>query len=274
MEKIKSYNEFINEGLFSNILGKVGRGLSDWAMAPLKDMMKDISKSGDPKKIIKSLKMYIQKTGESLKNGLKDVKNVTKLQSLVTQELTGVHSALKGVQATQKVNKTFFDEIFKNADSALVKAMKNKKPEKSIPLYVNNLLSDGGGLFKLANYEAPVVQSKKEVKDEKMGETVNYSLKYRKLFEAKEETTEEDLSKDEKFIKLKEVTYKWLVNILKPIMNGEAGEEEGGDYISFDDNKYKMKRQAVQDMVSKSDFKSFKTFRDTVGNEMDYKIQK
>jgi hypothetical protein len=50
-----NFKEFTNEGIFKNIIDMAGRSVKDWAMQPLTDMMKDISKSGDPKKIIKSL---------------------------------------------------------------------------------------------------------------------------------------------------------------------------------------------------------------------------
>ena len=55
MEQLK-FDEFVNEGLFKNIIGMAGRSIKDWAMEPLTDMMKDISKSGTLKKLLRVLK--------------------------------------------------------------------------------------------------------------------------------------------------------------------------------------------------------------------------
>lgn len=95
MNKIKTYNEFINEGLLSNLFSKIKGYLSQG----LQELMKDV-KSGDPKKMIDSLKNYIQLNGKEMDNKLKEIKTKSQLKEYLRNTLYGLYSAIKGIQST------------------------------------------------------------------------------------------------------------------------------------------------------------------------------
>ena len=135
-----NYDEFnnMNEGFFFFLL----RSIKDFAAEPLNDFLRDIEKSGDPKKIINSLREYATLNNSKIDKALNTIKNKEELTSYLEQTLVGLYTAIKGVQATRKVNKTYFDEMFKDADKNLVKVMNydEKKFYPAIKNYVEEYL--------------------------------------------------------------------------------------------------------------------------------------
>ena len=277
MDKLKKYNEFVNEGLFKNFVGMAMRSIGSWAAEPLNDMMKDIKQSGDPKKIINSLKTYIQKSGESIKKQLVDVKSIgdtkddeNSLFKFLYTELFGLYTAIKGVQATQKVNNTYFNEIFKKADKNFVKAMsaKEKKASGMIEAYIKTLIGKDGSFNKIAGiteskiYEELDTPNTQKVDEDPNAQKVDPNTQ--------KDTKEEEPKEDENLTKLKGVTQKWLTNILSPIMNSEApkGEKGGeeGDIIPTVD-KSQVRRDVVQDMVKNSSIRDLQVFRNRLGKK-------
>lgn len=283
MEQL-SFKEFVNEGLFRNFVGMAMRSIGSWAAEPLNDMMKDIKQSGDPKKIINSLKTYIQKSGKSIKTQLVNVKSEEDLKKFLNDELLGLYTAIKGVQATQKVNNTYFEEMFKDADKGLVKVMsvKNvKKAEPAIDAYVEDLIKnfhnivgiktvkesflfeDNAGINKLDD------TLQKQEKDLTGNNNNNNDEK------TKEETSKstEEESKTEDLNKLKGVTQKWLLNILSPIMKMDPPEKSEQSFIKMNDKEgHEIDRNVAQGVIRKAGFQKFKDFRDTVGDKNEFPL--
>lgn len=269
MKNIQTYNEFVNEGLFKNFVGKALRSMKDFVSVPLNDMMKDISKSGDPKKIIKSLKTYVQMNGKEIDEVLQKVNTRDELKIYLHDTLFGLYTAIKGVQATQKVNNTYFDEMFKNADKNLVKAMSYKEDKASAAIndYVEKTLLPGLEKMSGVKNESLLLEMDANTEEEKVDNEI--------------QKTKEDIGQDDKkegqgdgqnnspkiSDKLKEVTKKWLTNTLAPILKAdlpkmETGKE--GDIIPTTD-KSQVRRDVVQDMIKNSTIDNIKTFRKTVG---------
>ena len=224
-------------------------------------------------------------------------KSIENLQELVSDELYGVYSALKGVQATQKVSNTYFEEIFKNADKNLVKIMSEKDiktADKKIKGYVEGLLSPKGGLYKLAGIRESTFYSFKDFLFEDDNKDLDNTLEQQKKQleqgdknktdkgeedpNKKEEDTKEDSNKEEdtkedpNLVKLKDVSYKWLSNILSPILKytppDESGESSVDGYIELGDKKdHKIDRKVAQGIIKKAGFKKFKKFRNSIGGD-------
>ena len=237
--KYNEYTNKINEGLFRNFIGKILRNVSDYISSPLNDFTKNISKSGDAKKIINSLKTYTQITGKSINKKLKTINTESDLKKLLKDTLLGLYTALKGVQATQKVNKTYFDEIFKNSDKNLIKTMSNndKKINQSIDNYIDKILIPN--LIKISGDK-------------------NESF----IFENQDENQDENQNGKKISKNLKKVTYNWLNNLLSPILASRPPKQNNNYYTTSDG--YKIKRQNVQNMIKQSNFKNIKRFRDSL----------
>lgn len=233
MNNIKSYNEFLNEGLLSNLFSKIKGYLSQG----LQELMKDV-KSGDPEKMIDSLKQYIQLNGKKMDEELKNIKDKQELKEYLHNTLYGIYSAIMGIKSTQKIEPVFFEDMFKNADENLIKLMntKEKKFEDNLDIYLEKFLLPG--LYKLSGI------SKDEITDEIPD-------------------------------KLKKSTKNWIANILSPILKmknpkssdkkNEKDEKDKKDKIIPTSDNSQVSRNTVQDMVKNATLDQIKNFRREVG---------
>jgi len=205
---------------------------------------------------------------------LKEVKSVDGLEQFLIDKIANFYGIIKGVQATQKINKTYFDEIFKKADKNLVKIMsKNKNSKENIEGYVKGNLIDN--LKKISGYKESEKeeQNEKESTEKEINKTEEQikNLEEQKefLFEAEEGDDNENLEK------LKQVAKKWIANVFSPVFNTDAptGGEEKKGFINFGGD-YRIKRNVAQGIIRKSSFDDIKNLRDKVGNKSDFPIRK
>lgn len=257
--KIKKFNEFddINEGLLSNLFSKLKGYLSDG----LKELMKD-TKSGDPKKMIKSLKKYVQLNGQEMDKKLTKIKTEKELKDYLNQTIYGLYSAIKGIQSTEKIDPAYFNDMFKKADKNFTKLMnmKPRKFDKSLETYINDILLPG--LKKLAGERDNEEKDKSENNQE----------------ESQEENQGKDNEKESQIEvskKLKKVTKTWLGNILSPIMDKKEPKGDGNEEDNNKDTNNKkiiktkddsvVRRKVVQDITKNADLNQIKKFREMVG---------
>lgn len=247
IKKFKDFNN-INEGLLSNLFNKLKGYLSDG----LKDLMKDV-KSGEPKKMIRSLKKYAQLNANEIDNKLKEIKTEDELKEFLKETIYGLYSAIKGIQSTKKIDSVYFEEMFKKADKNFVKLMnKNqKKFDKALDVYLDKYLIPG--LYKLAGVKS------------------NESF----LYEA-DENKDEDKSDKEIPDKLKKATKNWLGDIFSPILKIKTPKPDNSDNSDNKNNNNskviptkdgsQVRKEVVQDLTKNASLNQIKKFREIVGN--------
>jgi len=285
---MKNYEQFISDKKINEefFIGKLLRGLQSWVAKPLNDFTKSLSKDSDSEEIINSLKSYLKVTSGSIDNSLKTVKTVGELKNNLKQSILGIYSALKAVQSTQKVNKTFFDEIFKSSDKGLLKLINTKEMKSGNPQqmsaitdkYINDVLYPNleklGGVGIASANEA--VDSGNPDGTGNIDESGTPQETGISEVKKKKEVNPDNKKVDDK---IKSATKNWLMTIFKPIMridgNKFGGNQQGGsddNYIDFG-GKYKIKKDVAQGILRKSSFDDIKALRDKVGNPRDFPIQ-
>jgi hypothetical protein len=235
--KLLRYNEFnnsVNEGLFKNFVGKVYRGLSKVVSKELNDALSGITKADNPDKIIKLLKDYLAKSDRSIKIMLNKSKDIDELKKVVKDELLGLYTVINGIKLTNKVDKYYFDEIFKNANKDLVKVMSNNDSKISLALddYIDKSLIPG--LMKISNVG--------------------------------------DVTNDGDLKKLKNATYKWLINLYQPILkskykkkNKNKSGKVNTDFIAFNGGNNYISDQDARKILNRLSLGQIKKLRDDVG---------
>jgi hypothetical protein len=157
---MKNYNNYINENIFTNFLNFLFKNLKEFISKPLNDFTKEIKKNNNPKDLIKSLKTYIQITSRNITKEINSTTTTDDLEKLLKNYITGLYAAIDGIKKTEKINPTYFQEIFKNSDKDLIKLMSyNEKIfSKKIDNYINNVLMPG--LYKISNIEIKTPKKK------------------------------------------------------------------------------------------------------------------
>jgi len=269
--EIKKYDDFVNEGLLSNLFSKIKGYLSDG----LKELVKD-TKTGDPKKMIKSLKKYVELNGDNINKELKNINTKEDLKDYLRKTIQGLYTAIKGVQSTEKIEPTYFDDMFKKADKTFVKLMNSKpgKFKKSIDIYIDKLVPN---LYKLAGIELKKEsfifednQNEREDSNNNKGEEDNQDEKGDD--KKKTEDTKKEKS-DEVPDKVKKATKTWLINILKPIIDKKMPDGLNDQDNSSGNNKVwdtkddsVVRKDVIKDMVKNADLNHIKRFREEVGD--------
>lgn len=275
-----NYDEFnnMNEGFF----GKVLRSLKDFAAEPLNDFLRDIEKSGDPKKIINSLREYATLNNSKIDKALNTIKNKEELTSYLEQTLVGLYTAIKGVQATRKVNKTYFDEMFKDADKNLVKVMNydEKKFYPAIKNYVEEYLlpnlekiSGKNESFKPLYFDE-VSQVFEEIEFPKPAseESIKKLTGKSKEEDNIDKETEKEIDNKEKengvSDELKSNVKKWLNTVFYPILRTKPPKEnrKENNYIRTKGDSV-IKRGVAQDILRNAQIDDIKDFRDKVAKK-------
>jgi hypothetical protein len=274
MNNIKKFNEFVNEGLLSNIFSKIKGYLSQG----LQELMKDV-KSGDPKKMIKSLKNYIQLNGKELDNKLKEINTKSELREYLKNTLYGLYSAIKGIQSTQKIDPVYFENMFKNSDKNLVKLMNTKesKFESSLEEYLDKYLIPG--LYKISGIknesylfesdetkklDDEISKTEQDIKDKQEDNNPNKDESKEQVDPNKDKNKNK---KQEEQIpdKIKQVTKGWITNILSPILKIEEPNNSNNQNIIPTSDNSQIKREVVQDMIKNSSIDQIKKFREMIG---------
>ncbi len=265
MKNITNYNDFIklNEGLFNQVVRSIGK----WAAAPLEDLMKDISKAGDAKKIATELKNYVNVSAQGIDNNLKDKKTVGEVNTYLTQAITSLYTALIGVKNTNKFNKTYFEEIFKDTDKELVKRMNTKYKSddeitKSFGEYVSGVLTPN--LQKIAATEK--IGTEETTEPQTAGKKENFDKKY-KIFEEAEAFDPEAPATDA----LKTTVKNWILKLLNPILKINPKPIQKlvptTEMLPTSDG-YTMRRDQLEDLFKNANFNQIKKFRDLIVRDL------
>lgn len=281
MKHIINYDDYkINEGFFQ----KVMRGIGKWASAPLNDFINDLRRDGDPKSVAKSLRDFISLNGKNIDNALQKIKDKNQLKTYLSDSLISIASALKAVQATQKIDQTFFDEIFRKADRRLIKAMSNnddKKLEQAVRGYVDTILmpnlekiSKTKNIGENTVYEELNMPSwfnrKQQNKNQDKKDQNNQNQDNQKDQNDQNDNQKGQDNKNEPISDgLKEVTKKWMLNILRPILDVDKKIKNvnKGKKIIYTKNQSPVRRKVIQDIVSNADIKDVIDFRNRVAKE-------
>jgi len=157
---MKNYNNYINENIFTNFLNFLFKNLKEFISKPLNDFTKEIKKNNNPEDLIKSLKTYIQITGRSISKEINKTTTSNEIKNVLKEYITGLYAAIDGIKKTEKINPTYFQEIFKNSDKNLIKLMSydEKTFNKKIDNYINNVLMPG--LYKISNIKIKTQKKK------------------------------------------------------------------------------------------------------------------
>jgi len=247
---MKNFEEFlneqvINEGIFS-FVGKMFSRLGKYIKKPLGDFFKDISKKDDPKAILNSLKEYGTVNIKNMDNDLNNIKNVNSLKDYIKNQLVGISTAISGIKDMQKINNSFFDEIFKDAGRDLSKAMfsfklkgdsRSKDVETKLGKYVDDIL---------------YLQLKKIAGIKNSNESIYIDMIYQgyKLVLENDDSDNSNSSDDsdddsgeigdnlnnDQFNKIKEVAKKWIMKIFKPIIDHSSSYSGGNNNNNNNNN--------------------------------------
>lgn len=286
---LKTYNEFVNESKVNEgFFGKVLNSLKDWVAKPLNDFLKDIENKDNTDDVINSLKTYISGTSKGIDGALEKIESKEQLSSYLKQSIMGVYTALKGVQATQKVGKAYFDEIFKKADKNLVKVMgsKSNKIKPSLDNYVDNYLIPNlekiGGVNKMSekflfeiNNDGIQDVEYEEIKDDESGKEEQKLDK--EIDKTKDEVKEGDKVSDG----MKTVVKKWLLNIFAPILNSKSkGTQPSDGNIEIDGevaiptvDKSGVKVSVMRDLVKNATLDDIMKLRNVVASRQGIKSE-
>jgi hypothetical protein len=278
--KLNNYQEFLNEEKLNEagFFGKALRSLSKWFAAPLNDFLKDIEKEGKPEEIIKSLKTYIQVSNDGIDKKLKSIKTKKELSEYLKDSIQGIYTALKGVQSTEKVGKTFFDEIFKKADKNLVKAMsyKQDKAFAAIDNYVDEFLIPNLDKIKGMGAMGESVLFEADLTDEEDKIDKETSELEKEVGDEKQEDKSEEIDD-----KTRKVVKGFLINIFGPILKAkapEAGEEGDVKNIEIDGevaipttDKSGVKVSVMRNLVSNATIDDLKALRNIIAKRQGIK---